>query len=401
VVLGPNGPAPSILGFAMSPVIVILTKDAHTIIVILTTMSRRVERRSQKDRTMADIKRYPLARHFRGTPTGHVVHRSGGTVRHDGAGLSFWFRPLSAVLSEVPIDDRELPLLFHARTQDFQDVTVQATITYRFTDPALVSQRLDFGVDPDTGRWRGTPLDQVAHLLTELAASHAIDLLAGMGLSDALVGGISLVRESMSTGLATDARLASSGITVLAARVAAIRPEADMERALQTPTREQVQADADKATYARRAIAVEREGAIAENELASKIELAARQEQLVRQEGINQRRRAEEEAAAAAIAAHAAADHITVMATANAQETRALGAARAEAETAGLAAYAGVEHAVLTYLGLRELAGQLPNINSLTITPDLLTGALAGLMVGRGPKAGGPEARGPEARGSK
>lgn len=60
---------------------------------------------------MADIKRYPLIRHFRGTPTGHVVHRAGGQVRHDGAGLSFWFRPLSAVLSEVPIDDRELPLL--------------------------------------------------------------------------------------------------------------------------------------------------------------------------------------------------------------------------------------------------------------------------------------------------
>jgi regulator of protease activity HflC (stomatin/prohibitin superfamily) len=333
---------------------------------------------------MADIKRYPLVRHFRGTPTGHVVHLSGGRVRHDGAGLSFWFRPLSAVLSEVPIDDRELPLLFHARTQDFQDVTVQATVTYRFTDPALVSQRLDFGIDPDTGRWRGTPLDQVAQLLTELAASHAIDLLAGMGLAEALVGGISLVRERMSTGLAADARLASTGITVLAARVAAIRPEADMERALQTPTREQVQAEADKATYARRAIAVERERAIAENELASKIELATREANLVTQEGNNQRRRAEEDAAAAAIAAQAAAQRTTVMANASAEETRTLGAAQAEAESAKLAAYAGVDQSVLTYLGLRELAGQLPNINNLTITPDLLTGALSGLIAGRG-----------------
>lgn len=332
---------------------------------------------------MADIKRYPLVRHFRGTPTGHVVHLSGGRVRHDGAGLSFWFRPLSAVLSEVPVDDRELPLLFHARTQDFQDVTVAATVTYRFTDPGLVSQRVDFGVDPDTGLWRGTPLDQVAHLLSELAASHAIDLLAGMGLSEALVGGIGLVRESMSTGLAGDTRLASTGITVLAARVAAIRPEADMERALQTPTREQVQADADKATYARRAIAVERERAIAENEIASKIELATREENLVTQEGNNQRRQAEEDAAAAAITTQGKAERATVMANASAQEMRTLGAAQAEAETAKLAAYAGVDQAVLTYLAIRELAGQLPSINSLTITPDLLTGALSGLMTGR------------------
>ncbi len=55
---------------------------------------------------------------------------------HASTGLSFWFRPLTAVLSEVPVDDRELPLLFHARTADFQEVTVQATVTYRVVDPA-------------------------------------------------------------------------------------------------------------------------------------------------------------------------------------------------------------------------------------------------------------------------
>jgi hypothetical protein len=31
-------------------------------------------------------------------------------------------------------------------------------------------------------------------------------------------------------------------------------------------------------------------------------------------------------------------------------------------------------------LALREAAGSLPNIGSLTITPDLLSGALAGLF---------------------
>ena len=71
---------------------------------------------------MADIKRYPLARHLRGNPTMHVRHLRRGKAAHEGTGLSFFFRPLSAVLSEVPVDDRELPLLFHARTADFQDL---------------------------------------------------------------------------------------------------------------------------------------------------------------------------------------------------------------------------------------------------------------------------------------
>lgn len=67
----------------------------------------------------------------------HVQHVRNGKIVYAGTGSSFWFRPLSAVLSEMPVGDRELPLLFHARTADFQDVTVQATLTYRLTDQSL------------------------------------------------------------------------------------------------------------------------------------------------------------------------------------------------------------------------------------------------------------------------
>ena len=77
---------------------------------------------------MADITTYALVRHLRGTPTLHVRHLRRGQLVHDGTGLAFFFRPLSAVLSEVPVDDRELPLLFHARTADFHDLTVQASV---------------------------------------------------------------------------------------------------------------------------------------------------------------------------------------------------------------------------------------------------------------------------------
>src|SRR4051794_26703130 len=149
---------------------------------------------------MADIARYPLTRHLRGSATAYVQHVRKGVVRHAGTGAGFWFRPLSAVLSEVPVDDRELPLLFHARTADFQDVTVQATLTYRVADPALAATRIDFSLDPDRGTWRGTPLDQVAGLLTETAQQHALDLLARTQLTDALVGGVPAVRGAVEAG---------------------------------------------------------------------------------------------------------------------------------------------------------------------------------------------------------
>ena len=333
---------------------------------------------------MADISKYPFVRHFRGAPTDHVVHLHRGRIAHQGTGQSFWFRPLSAALSLVPADDRELPLLFHARTSDFQDVTVQATVTYRFDDPATVAARLDFAVDPDRGTWRSNPLDQVAHLLTELAQQHALDLLAAMTLETALARGVTAVRTAVADGLGTDPRLAQTGIVVVGIRVVAIRPEPELERALQTPTREQVQQEADKATYERRALAVERERAISENELQSQIELATRTEQLVAQQGANERRRATEAAAAERIAVEAKADADRVRADARAETVRVVGAAEAETDTAKMAVYTDVDPRVLLALAVRDLGGALPSIGTLNLSPDLLSTAVAQLT---GPKA--------------
>ena len=328
---------------------------------------------------MAEIRKYPLVWHVRSGTTDHLVHVRRGKTVHAGPGQAFWFRPLSAALSEVPIDDRELSLLFHARTADFQDVAVQATVAYRMTEPDVAARRLDFGLELKTGRWRGRPLDQVAQMLTELAQQHALDLLAGLPLAGLLTTGMAAVRERVSAGLAADERLRQTGIEVVDVRVIALRPETDVERALQTPAREQVQQEADRATYERRAIAVERERAISENELQSKIELAVRQEQLVTQQGANERRRATEAAAANRIETQAKADQTSVLAEVKAQTIRQVGAAEAEAEAAKMAVYADLDRGVLLALAAREAASHLPQIGTLTLSPDLVSSALSRL----------------------
>ncbi|KUN89213.1 SPFH domain-containing protein [Streptomyces griseoruber] len=383
---------------------------------------------------MADITRRLGWRHLRGAPTAHIRHHRSGTLVHDGPGLSFWFRALTAALSEVPVDDRELAMTFHARTVDFQDVTVQATVTYRISDPAVAAARLDFSIDPDTGVWRGAPLEQLGTLLTETAQQHALDVLARTPLSAALVDGVTAVRERVAAGLAAEPRLPATGIEVVAVRVMALRPEPEVERALRTPAREQIQQEADRATYERRAVAVERERTIAENELASRIELARREEQLVEQRGTNARREAEETAAADQVRAEAEATrtvrlaqaeaaravqlaeaeaakqvHLadaearrterlaeaeatrTVklaeaeatrsvrLARAEAEAAREVGEARAQAQAAWLRVHADVDVATLHALTGTRLAENLPHIDSVTISPDVLTGLLAKL----------------------
>jgi hypothetical protein len=52
---------------------------------------------------------------------------------------------------------------------------------------------------------------------------------------------------------------------------------------------------------------------------------------------------------------------------------RAVGLAEGEAEAARVAAYRDLAPAVLQALVLRELAGQLPEIGQLTVTPDVVT----------------------------
>ncbi len=205
-----------------------------------------------------------------------------------------------------------------------------------------------------------------------------------------------------------------------------------MERALRTPAREQIQQEADRATYERRAVAVERERAIAENELASQIELARREEQLVEQRGTNARREAEEKAAADAVKAGAEAARTVRLTEAEAERTvklaeaeatrsvrlaeaeaarsvklaeaeaarqvklaesearaeREVGAARAEAQAAWLRVHAEVDAATLHALTGTRLAENLPRIESVTVSPDVLTGLLARLGGGAGSGGG-------------
>jgi regulator of protease activity HflC (stomatin/prohibitin superfamily) len=317
---------------------------------------------------MADIRRMFFARHLRATPTNHIVHARRGKIVHNGPGIAFYFRALNAAISEVPVAESELSMLFGARTVDFQEVSVQATVTYRFSDPQLAATRIDFSIDPYSGRWIGKPLEQVATRITELAQQYAVEYISTVKLTEVLGKGIPTVREITASGLIGDARLAETSVVVIGVRITSVRPQSDVEKALETPVREKVQQDADAASYERRAVAVERERAIAENELQSKIELATRESQLVQQEGANAQRRATEEAATERI-----------QTTVRAETTRALGAADAEAETARLKAYAGVDPAVLTALALQDVARNLPQIGTVNLTPDVLTEALTQL----------------------
>ncbi|WP_424446030.1 SPFH domain-containing protein [Microbacterium sp. CH-015] len=322
---------------------------------------------------MATITARPFVRHLSATPTMHVTHTRRGVRRHDGAGQAFWFRPLDAAISEVPLDDRELSVVVTLRTADLQQLSAPATATYRIVDPDLAARRIDFSIDLRTGRWSEQPLEAIAAPLHGATTAAVVHLLQPRTLDEALRADLAELGRAATAMLADDTRLTDLGIEIVGVRFSLLRAEPDVERALQTPAREAIQQDADKATFARRAVAVEREAAIGENELTNQVELARRQEELVQARGRNARIEAEQAAVAATIAAESDADRVRTDAQARADAERALGEAAGAAEQARMAALQDVPVGILTALALRELAGSLPRIEHLTVTPDLLT----------------------------
>lgn len=328
---------------------------------------------------MAEITRLFFWRHLRSETSSYVLHHRNGQAVRSGRGLQFWFLPLTASLTELPMDDRELPVLFHGRTLDFQDVTVQGVVTWRVTDAELLASRIDFSIDAIKGTWQEQPLEKVAQILTQLSQQLAFDYIAHAPLREVLVEGTRAIRSRVLSGLQEEQGLAGLGLEVVSVRISDCSPTPELEKALQMPTRESVQQEADKATFERRALAVERERAIAENELQNQIALAKTEEQLIGQRGDNERRRVTQAAEAARIEVEGRVARQRLESEGQADGIRQVERAKVEAERERIDIYRDLPHTVLLGLAAREIAGQLPPIEHLSLGPDLLGTALTRL----------------------
>lgn len=311
---------------------------------------------------MAEISFFPFVRRLRSEASAHVQLFKGGQRVASGRGLAFWFMPDGASIAEAPMDDRDLPFLFNSRSRDFQEITVQGMIVWRVCDAEQVTNRIDFSVDLRTGRHQGQPLDQVATLLTGLAQQGAAQYVASLSVAELLAAGVAPMQTAIEAGMRGAARLSGMGLGLVALQVSDISPSSELKRALQTPTFEQLQQRADEAVFARRALAVEKERSIAENELANQIELARRQKQLIAQQDENGR-----------ASAMAAAATQRIAAVGEAERVRVIDAAQVEGEKARMQVYAALPPGVMMSLAARELAGKLTTIEHLNITPDMLS----------------------------
>lgn len=317
---------------------------------------------------MAQITHYPFIRHLRADASSYIqLYNKGQRVR-TGRGLSFWFIPAGTSLSEVPMDDRILPFLLRGQSADYQDLTVQGSITWRVVDAQALGERIDFTLDLGSGELLGQPIEQINGLISSQGRRFVSAYVSETGIRDLLEAGIEPVRAALKEGFASTDAMAGMGVEIVHVSVDSLSPSSELARALQAPTFEGLQQQADEATFNRRALAVEKERAIAENELNTRIELEAQRKQLISREDENARSKAEAEAAAMKIQADAEASRI-----------RIIDQARADMEKERMAVYGDLSPSVLFALAAQDFAGKLQTIDNLTITPDMLSSVMAQL----------------------
>lgn len=334
---------------------------------------------------MPTITRLPLLplRRLRAEPNQLILHFRAGKIVRKGAGMAYWFSPLSAAIAMLPIEDCQSTFVLNEHSADFQSIKVQSTITYRIVDAEKAARRFNFSLSIDTGAWLEQPLDRLSSVLAQRALPVVRKLVSAQKLEDVLRHGSEQVRDAVSSAFNNDPEIEAMGLQLVNLVIDQIVPSAELEKALGTPMREAVQARADEAQFDRRAQAVEKERAIKENELDTELELERRQQELIQKRGENALLQAEQEGQSERAQIEALIERNRLQTAAAAEQTRINAQAQADSQkllaAQAVAAmqdrhqvWANTPTSAATAMAMTELAGKLKTIGHLNITPELL-----------------------------
>ena len=194
---------------------------------------------------MVEIRRYPFIRHLRADASSHIQYFRRGIIQRSGHGLAFWFRPDGASIAEIPVDDRQMNFVLKGQSGDFQELTVQGNVVWRVRDPLILGERIDFTVDLRTGLSVGQPIEQINNVLVALVQKFSYVYLKQRGVRSLLESGVAPLQLAVSDAFSDDQTLAAMGLELVGTNIADLAPSSELSRALQAPTFESLQQQAD------------------------------------------------------------------------------------------------------------------------------------------------------------
>jgi len=170
-------------------------------------------------------------KHIKAPPTMHVMHYRRGSVVRAGAGLSFFYFAPTSTIVQIPLASADVPFVLSEATADFQEVTIQAELTYHVAKPKLLAALLDFSVDAK-GHYRSADPSKLEDRLIHAAQMLVCAFTQKHHLRDLLVSGDLLV-DHVLAGLKTAESVTMMGVEILQFAVLSIQGEPGVVKALQ------------------------------------------------------------------------------------------------------------------------------------------------------------------------
>ncbi len=277
--------------------------------------------------------------YYKGEPNSYVLSHRNGKLKKHGAGINFFYMPRTTSIAVIPVSSQDSPFIFNETTADYQEVSIQGTLTYRVTAPTELAKRLDFTISPKTHNYTGEDPDHLVERLVNSVQAQIRNEINGLGLEDALTR-VKDLEEKVKADVRNSPELDELHVVLEGLHFSAIRPTPELQKALEADFRESLHRRADQAIYARRKSAVDEERKIRESEMNTDVELENRRKDLVDMQARN---------------------------------SLALAEAEAKAEELKLEPYGELPPQALVGLALKEWAANAGRIDNLSITPDLLS----------------------------
>ncbi|MEJ2087064.1 MAG: SPFH domain-containing protein [Gammaproteobacteria bacterium] len=288
-----------------------------------------------------------IINYYKGEPNTYVFCHRNGKLLQSGPGISFFYLPATTTVSAVPLASQESHFIFNETTADFQEVSIQGSLTYRLDNPDEIARRLDFTVSPKSHQYQHDDPDQLVQRVVNSVQAHTRSEVSRRSLEAALTE----IRDLASVvfeAVAVAPELTTLGIVLEGLHFSAVKATPEMQKALEADFRERLHKRADQAIYDRRNAAVEEERKIRESEINTDIEIENRRKELV---------------------------------DTQARNSLTLAEAEARADELKLSPYGELPAQALAGLALKEWAANAGSIGNLSITPDLLSN-LVGYVAG-------------------
>ena len=311
-------------------------------------------------------------RYIKVPPTTFVMQFRDGKIRREGSGMAFfYFAPRSTIVA-VPIASTDVPFMFTEVTADFQNVTVQGSLTYRVADPRKLAALLDFSLKPN-GSFASDDPQKLSQRCSHAAQTATRAEIQSRPLRVAIVEADAIARAVRKT-LADAPSLVAAGIEVLNFSILAIKPVPDTAKALEAEARERLLREADDALYGRRNNAVEQERRIRENELNTERAVVTKRREI--EETRLNGRIALEESRKELVEREAANSKMLSDAQAYGIEATLKPLRTMDTKALQVLAAGGGDPRMMVAMAFQEIAANATKVGNLNISPELLDSLL-------------------------